>query len=202
VDIETEVVRLRAQGKLQEAAAFVVKAYGPEVLGFLFTMLRDRSEAHDAFGQACEDLWKGLPAFEGRSSMKTWFYTLARNAAYRLRRSPHRRRRVPLSDMSEAIEHVRSRTALHLRSEIKTGIASIRDTLDEADRALLVLRVDRDMSWADIAQVMSEGDCEEAELVRAAARLRQRFRTVKEIIRKRARDLGLIGERMEPDAEQ
>jgi hypothetical protein len=74
--------------------------------------------------------------------------------------------------------------------------------LDDVDRALLVLRVDRRMSWTDIAQVMSGGDCTEAELIRASARLRQRFRTIKETIRKRARELGLLDDRMEPDAKQ
>src|SRR4029078_11462851 len=89
MDIEAELARLRAEGQLKEVASLVIESYGPEVLNFLETMLRDHADSGDAFAQACEDLWKGLPRFEGRASMKTWFYTLARHAAPRLRRSAH-----------------------------------------------------------------------------------------------------------------
>ena len=204
MDVEAEVARLLQAAEFKQAATVVVEAYGPGVLGFLATMLGDQAEASDAFAQACENLWKGLSGFEGRSTVKTWFYTLARNAGLRLRRSPNRPRFVPFSEVSDVIQRVRSRTAQHLRSEIKTGVAAIRDELSVADRALLVLRVDRGMSWLDAAQVMSEAGASDAQLARTAARLRQRFRTVKELIRKRAREIGLLGDgddRIEVDAE-
>jgi len=71
MDVEAELSRLRAEGRLKETASLVIESYGPEVLNFLETMLRDHADAGDAFAQACEDLWKGLPRFEGRSSLKT-----------------------------------------------------------------------------------------------------------------------------------
>ncbi|MGH2901267.1 MAG: RNA polymerase sigma factor, partial [Solirubrobacteraceae bacterium] len=89
MDVEEEIGRLRTAGQLKDVATLAIEGYGPEVLSFLEMMLRDHADASDAFAQACEDLWKGLPRFEGRSSMKTWFYTLARHAASRLRRSTH-----------------------------------------------------------------------------------------------------------------
>lgn len=187
-----EVEQLLGAGKLSELATLVIETYGPEVLGFLATMLRDRADANDAFAQACEDLWKGLPRFDHRSTIKTWFYTLARNAAFRLRRSPHARRRVSIIGVSEVVARVRSRTALYLRSEVKDGVAAIRDELGEADRALLVLRLDRGMSWTAIARVMAGRGGSAADRKRGAARVRQRFQTIKRKIRDRARTLGLL----------
>lgn len=194
MDVEAEIARLRAAGQLREGATLAIENYGAEVLSFLEMMLRDRADSADAFSQACEDLWKGLSRFEGRSSMKTWFYTLARHAASRLRRSVHSDRLVTISEMSDVADRVRSRTRPHLKTEIKVGIAAIRATLDEADRMLLVLRVDRGMSWNDVARVMAnEGDDDsEDEISRAAARLRKRFQSVKETIRERAIATGLI----------
>jgi RNA polymerase sigma-70 factor (ECF subfamily) len=194
MDVESEVARLRAEGRLKEVATLVIERYGPEVLSFLETMFRDHADAGDVFAQACEDLWKGLPRFEGRASIKTWFYTLARHAASRLRRSSHHKRLAPLSDISDVAERVRSRTRPHLKTEIKVGFAQIRASLDESDRMLLVLRVDRGMSWNDVARVMADaedGDSDEA-LARVAARLRKRFQSVKETIRERAIASGLI----------
>jgi len=202
MDVEEQIGRLRTAGQLKDVATLAIEGYGPEVLSFLEMMLRDHADASDAFAQACEDLWKGLPRFEGRSSMKTWFYTLARHAASRLRRSTHPGRHAALSEVTDVAERVRSRTRPHLRTEIKHGFAAIRDALDDDDRMLLVLRVDRAMSWNDIARVMAdESDSDSSEsTARIAARLRKRFQSVKETIRERAIAQGLIPD-IGPDAE-
>jgi RNA polymerase sigma-70 factor (ECF subfamily) len=201
MDVEAEIARLRAAGQLKEVATLAIESYGDEVLSFLEMMLRDHTDASDAFAQACEDLWKGLPRFEGRSSLKTWFYTLARHATSRLRRGAHSGRMDSLSDITDLADRVRSRTRPHLKTEVKVGFAAIRETLDEADRLLLVLRVDRGMSWNDVARVMAEADDSgEDEIPRAAARLRKRFQTVKDTIRARAIATGLIAGG-EPDLE-
>lgn len=202
MDVEEDIGRLRAAGQLKDVATLAIEGYGPEVLSFLEMMLRDHADASDAFAQACEDLWKGLPRFEGRSSMKTWFYTLARHAASRLRRSTHPGRHAALSEITDVAERVRSRTRPHLRTEIKHGFAAIREALDDDDRMLLVLRVDRAMSWNDVARVMAdESDSDSSEsTARIAARLRKRFQSVKDTIRERAIAQGLIPD-IGPDAE-
>lgn len=194
MDVEAEIARLRAAGQLKEVATLAIESYGSEILSFLESMLRDHADAADAFAQACEDLWKGLPRFEGRSSMKTWFYTLARHATSRLRRSVHAGRLAGLSEITDLAERVRSRTRPHMQTEVKVGFAAIRETLDEADRLLLMLRVDRAMSWNDVARVMAseEDDDSDGEIQRAAARLRKRFQSVKDQIRARAIATGLI----------
>lgn len=194
MDVEADVARLRAAGQLKEAATLAIESYGPEVLSFLEVMLRDHADSADAFAQACEDLWKGLPRFEGRAAMKTWFYTLARHAASRLRRTSRPDRLAAVSEITGVAERVRSRTRPYLKTEVKAGFAAIRASLDETDRLLLVLRIDRAMSWNDVARVMADsGDDESDEAVaRVAARLRKRFQTVKESIRERAVEVGLI----------
>jgi RNA polymerase sigma-70 factor (ECF subfamily) len=200
MDVEAEIAQLRAAGQLKEVATLAIDSYGPEILSFLEMMLRNHADASDAFAQACEDLWKGLPRFEGRSSLKTWFYTLARHAASRLRRTSHSGQLVAISEITDVADRVRSRTRPHLRTEVKTGFAEIRAMLDDSDRMLLVLRVDRAMSWNDVARVMledGEDDSDDA-IGRIAGRLRKRFQSVKETIRSRAVATGLIGE-LEPD---
>jgi RNA polymerase sigma-70 factor (ECF subfamily) len=196
VDLEQRIQSTMQAGDLRAAATAAVEGYGPEVLGFLVTMLRDEHDATEVFAQACEDLWTGLPRFEGRSSLRTWFYVLARHASSRLRRSPHRRagRRVGLSEITGVAEGVRTRTLPHLRTEVKDRFAAIRDALPEEDRSLLVLRVDRNMGWNEIARVLSPDDESAEALTRAAARLRKRFQFLKEEIRERARQAGLLGE--------
>jgi RNA polymerase sigma-70 factor (ECF subfamily) len=197
VNVEAELARLRAEGRLSEAATLAIESYGPDVLGFLAAMLRDQITAGDAFAQACENMWKALPKFEGRSTLKTWFYTLARNAAIKLKQSPYDKLRVPLSEISEIADRVRS--AGFLSSGVRSKIAEIREELDEDDRAILVLRVDRAMSWNDVARVV-EGETADADITAAAARMRQRFQTIKKTIRDRALASGLLDDSIEHNA--
>jgi RNA polymerase sigma-70 factor (ECF subfamily) len=197
VDVEAELARLRAEGRLGDVATLAIESYGPDVLGFLAAMLRDQIAAGDAFAQACENLWKALPKFEGRSTLKTWLYTLARNAALKLKAAPYDRMRVPLSEISEVADRVRS--AAYLSSGVQSKIAEIREELDEDDRAILVLRIDRAMSWNDVARVV-EGELAEADVATAAARMRQRFQAIKKIIRDRALASGLLDDSIERNA--
>ena len=196
MNLEDEIQSLRDAGRLRDAATKAVEGYGPEVLGFLVTLLRDENSANEVFSQTCEDLWKGLDRFEGRSSLRTWFYVLARHAAARFRRAPHRRpgRRAGLSEVSEIAERVRSRTQPHLRTEVKDRFAAIRNALPEDDRALLVLRVDRKLSWSEIAHVFSANAEPDETVAQVATKLRKRFERLKGEIRERAREAGLVPE--------
>jgi RNA polymerase sigma-70 factor (ECF subfamily) len=196
MSLEEQIRGLLDKGDLHGAATEAVEGYGPEVLGFLATLVRDPRDASEVFSQTCEDLWTGLARFQGRSSMRTWLYTLARHAAARFRRAPHRRpgRRASLSEASGLAESVRMATLRYLRTDVKDRFAQIRDSLDERDRTLLVLRVDRGMAWKEIATVLSPEDESDEMLDREAARLRKRFQLVKDQIRVRARQAGLLPE--------
>jgi RNA polymerase sigma-70 factor (ECF subfamily) len=193
---ERQVRALVEAGQLSQAATLALDMYGPELMRFLALQLGDDADADDAFGQTCADLWGGLAGFLWRASLRTWMYTLAKNAASRLRRSAHQRpgRHVPISELSEAVERVRSQTALHLRTEAKDLFATIRAQLDPEDRALLLLRVDRELDWKDIAHVLfpEEAARSPQELARVTARLRKRFQAVKAEVRRRATDAGLL----------
>ncbi len=171
-----------------------VERYGPEVYGFLVARLRDEDLANDAFAAACEDLCTTASTFAWRCSMRTWFYKLARSAATRegLRRRRGHVRDVALSDVSELADQVSSRTRDYLRTAVKDGFVALREELDPDDQMLLVLRVDRALDWAEVAEVLADGDLDAAESARAAARLRQRFKTLKEQLRKRAIEVGLV----------
>jgi RNA polymerase sigma-70 factor (ECF subfamily) len=194
VELAEQIESLRRKGNLRGAATKTVEGYGAEVFGFLVTLLRDEGDAAEVFSQTCEDLWVGLARFEGRCSMRTWLYTLARHAAARLRRAPHRRPgcRVALSELSDVAERVRSETLSHLRSSVKDRFAAIRDALGVDERALLVLRVDRGMSWREIANVFSPEDTTPETLRRVETKLRKRFQVVKNEIRARAREAGVL----------
>ncbi len=69
----------------------------------------------------------------------------------------------------------------------------LRQKLPIEDQQVLILRVGNQLSWPEIAIVMSETaeGPEEPDLSREAARLRKRFQLAKERLRVMAREAGL-----------
>ncbi len=171
---------------MDEAATTALRRYGPELLGYLHAVARTAADADELFSRLCEQLWTHLPAFRWESSVRTWAYVVARNllrADARAAAGP-RGRVEGLRDThaSRLAADVRSTTAIHLRTESKDALQRIRERLDPDDRTLLILRVDRQMAWRDIAQVLGSED--ETDPAKAAAVLRKRFERLKVRLRR------------------
>ena len=196
-EYEGEVQRLCGQGRHREAAEIGLRRLGPEVFGFLVGVLRSEDDAQEIFSLFAERFWSNLPGFRWDCSLRTWAYVIARNESHRFRRkevSP-RKKQAPLSEAGELAEVIRSETVSMLKTERRSKLIELRDELDEEDRALLVLRVDRGLEWQDVARAMSgaaAADLEPDELRREAARLRKRFQLLRERLRGLARSRGLI----------
>jgi RNA polymerase sigma-70 factor, ECF subfamily len=188
-DLEAQVGRLLEARNLHGAVAVILPGYGPAVLGYLMGLARDEDRADDVFSQFCEDLWRGLPDFRREASVRTWVYSLAWHAWLRHERDPYRRRGRALAtdELSRLAAEVRSTTAAHVRTEAKDAVARLREQLTPAEQSLLVLRVDRGLSWSEVAEVMSTPD--EPLDPRAAAK---RFERVKDKLRQLAEDAGLL----------
>jgi RNA polymerase sigma-70 factor, ECF subfamily len=183
----------------QRAATLALDSYGPQVLSFLVAQLRSVPEAEEAFSLFAEDLWKGLPSFAFRCSVRGWLYALARHAAARHARGPQRKalRHVPLSHeavLGGLVQHLRSTTHGYQRTEVKDEFRALREQLPHDDQALLILHVDKALAWREIAIVMNDSADmpDDALLDREAARLRKRFERVKAELKLLAIKAGLL----------
>ena len=183
-DLEPEIRAHAQAGRWEEAATCALQGYGGEVLGFLHAVVGEPADAEEVFSAVCEAVWVALPRFRFESTFRTWLYAVARNTARERSRARQRRERrfAELDGNSAAAKvaaHVRSTTAIHLRSETKDRLRAIRDSLSPDDRMLLVLRVDRHMAWDAIARILADGALDPADASRASSRLRKRFERVK-----------------------
>jgi RNA polymerase sigma-70 factor, ECF subfamily len=191
--IDATVRGLLAAGQLELATTRMLEHYGPELFGFLRAIARDDDLAAEAFALASERMWQNLERFRWEASLRTWVYQLARNALYRLRRDPRRRaaNNLPLS-LVQSIEEVRRcPTEPYRRTEIKDMFRTLRESLDPLDHEILVLRLDRSMSWKDIARSLADEDTTETVEQRAAA-FRKRFERAKSQLRELAVEHGLV----------
>ena len=188
-------------GRMDEAASLAIEAYGREIMSFLRARFRSRADAEEAYSQFTEQLWTTMPRFTWRCSMRTWAYALARNVSARHAAAPEQRplRNVPLSlcgMLSKLVEHVRSATHGFRKTDVKDRFRALREQLSPDDQMLLVLRVDREMSWRDVAITMSGDEELDGEaLEREAARLRKAFERVKRELKAMAEREGLLPSR-------
>lgn len=198
IDIEDEARALVAAGRLEPAVAAIVRGYGPELLTYLVAVARSETDGSDAFSEAIVDVWRGLPTFRWESSLRTWCYTVARRALARLYRAPARRRQVALAseELEALVAEVRTQTATAARTDAKDGLRALREELTPDEQTILILRVDRNLPWRDVARILADDEApSEAVLVRRAAALRKRFEAIKATLRDKARTAGLRSER-------
>ena len=69
----------------------LVAPHRPELHAHCYRMVGSLHDADDALQDTLLRAWRGLPRFEGRSSLRTWLYTIATNASLELlRKRPDR----------------------------------------------------------------------------------------------------------------
>jgi RNA polymerase sigma-70 factor (ECF subfamily) len=156
----------------------VIRDYGPELLGYLTAIMRNDDWARDVFAQFCENMWRGLPAFRRECSVRTWCYVLAWNAGRRFDRDEYRRRvrRLETSEVGKLAQQV---TSMSLR--VDRGVAErLRASLDPYEQTLLILRVDRGLSWDEVTCVLSspEDPVNKDALKKRFERVKARLRTL------------------------
>jgi len=190
VDLEGRIRLALLRRDLDAACSEAMRGYGPQILSYLRAVVRDPEGADEVFSQFCEDVWRGLAGFRGESSVRVWAYKLAWHAASRYARDPYRRRRQRLGTTlaSRLAESVMS--TADLRVEKRAGeMEKLRELLAPEERALLVLRVDRELSWREVAQALASDEGPDAP---DEAALRQRFRRLREKLARLAREEGLL----------
>lgn len=193
---EQEIRHAWERGDFATVTTMAIEGLGPEILGVLAVQLRSAADAAEVFSLFTENLWRGLPDFQWRCTLRAWAHRIARNAAVRWAtagaRRPERNLSLERAGVFEIAERVRSSTLDHLRTEVKSEFRRLREELAEPDQMLLILRIDKSMEWRDIAAVLADDDLAADALERESARLRRRFHSLTEKLRELARERGLL----------
>ncbi len=181
--IDAAVSQALSRGDTRRAVEVLWRAYGAEVFGWLVAV-HGPIDAADMNGGLALSLVRAMKTFRGESSARTWLYQVARNEARQFKRRQRRQRALhtPLANHPSAEERAAEEPS---REGQRRTLDELRASLDEEDRSLLVLRVDRGLSYADVARVML-GAARDDEVARGAVRLRQRVHDLSLKLRKLA----------------
>jgi RNA polymerase sigma-70 factor, ECF subfamily len=80
-----------AQRGDEDAFGRLVAPYRRELHAHAYRMLGSAADAEEALQDALLGAWRGLARFEGRSSLRSWLYTITTNASFKaIRRRPKR----------------------------------------------------------------------------------------------------------------
>ena len=185
---EARVTELLAAGDVRGAAVGTIQLLGPQMLGYLRSILRDEGDVSDAFSVFAENVWRGLSSFRHECSLTVWAYKLAWTAALNVRDTAWKRlgRRLETTEASELAEELRSSTVVLVERQHQ-GLDALRETLTPEEQTLLALRVDQELSWAEVATVLGAN----GQTVDPAT-IRKRFERLKDRLATRARELGLL----------
>lgn len=170
---------LLAAAQAGDEVAFerLTAGYRKELTAYCYRMLGSPHDAEDALQESLLGAWRGLAAFEGRSSLRTWLYRIATNVCLRLGARRPRRIQSPdygpsWRDTAELGEPVISRAwlepwpdeppasepdpaASYLRREsVELAFVAALQHLPANQRAVLILRDVLEYSAAKTAEML------------------------------------------------
>jgi len=190
---EAEIRQLVEQGDIGGATEGAIGLYGPELYGFIQATVLNHTLADEIFQDVSISIWRYIENFRWQASLRTWVYTIARNACRQALKHPTRTRERHLyTDEANAIPARVTQTATDIwrRREAKHWLWDVITTFDPEERSIITLRIIQRMEWVDIARVLGEEDDEEgveldeATLKRRSAALRKRYERIKARLKK------------------
>ena len=149
--------------------AKLVAPYRRELHAHCYRMLGSVHDADDALQETLLGAWKGRSGFEGRSSLRSWLYTIATNASLRILAGRHRRElpggsgngndpREPLAEPLPEAVWVEPYPDELLRYEDREGVElayiAALQLLAPNQRAALILREVLDFSARETAEIL------------------------------------------------
>lgn len=154
---------LLEQAQRGDQAAFgeLVQLYEKKVYALTLRMCKNPDDAAEAAQEAFLAAWQGLKFFRGESSFSTWLYRLASNASVDLLRREQRHRSAagPSLNDEETYADVPSDApdpqTLAERSELRQQIEAGLRALTPEHREVLILREMHQLSYDEIARVLS-----------------------------------------------
>ena len=146
-----ELVR---QERCDEAVTLLLPAFRRKVFGLAYSFLRERAAAEDVTQEVFIKVWRALPGFDGRASLATWIYTIARNASLSALRA--RRPQASLSDpeVMEAVEGTDAVPSAEVAAE-RAAILRLLDQLPTKQRQVIMLFYMEGQSHEEVATMLA-----------------------------------------------
>ena len=149
--VELDLIRRLQQGSADAFDALYDK-FGDSVWRLCYRMSRNSADAEDLAQEVWFTVWRKVGTFRCESGFRTWLYKIASNVCLQWIRKTHDRATCPMEE-SRMGSSVGTETDVIARDgvgRLLEAMAGLPQTL----RLPLVLRVDEELSYAEIAEVL------------------------------------------------
>lgn len=171
----------RARGGDRDALEAVLASVAPAIHRFGLRMCKNAHDADDILQDALIDITRHLGDFEGRSSLSSWAFTIARTACSRRRRGLKNRPALGEDHLAETEDHAPTPEAQAADRELTAALARALDELSDEHREVILLRDIEGLSAPEAAASLQISvDALKSRLHRARAALRTALRPVLE----------------------
>lgn len=153
-----DVLALCASGEVRAAVGRLMQRHGDAVYRYCSRQLRDATLAEDAYQQVFIAVYRDLCRFEGRSTVRTWVFAIARHRVRGAAKARARRERsvVELAKVGDLHDPRPSPLeSLEQTRLLERVIARVHE-LPESTRDMLVLRYKEGFTFQKIAAVRGE----------------------------------------------
>ena len=146
---------LEAHGRGDYAAVLdgLMQRYRQKVVNLSFSILREPALAQDTAQLAFMKLWRALPRFDGRASLSTWLYVIARNTCLAELRKQGRVVSVDPTDFDDVADDAAEHASVDA-AEAACDVARLLDNLAEPYRRVVVLFYLEERSCESVAQLL------------------------------------------------
>jgi RNA polymerase sigma-70 factor (ECF subfamily) len=153
-DPDQDIAELIARGAVAAALHALMERHGVGVYRYCRSALRDQALADDVHQQVFLDAFRDLHRFRGRSTLRTWLFSIARNRV--LDTAKARRRRQARSDFTRPGTATDPSPLLGRRlhdERLDEALASSLDEIDPDVRTAVLLHFQQGFTFEEIATI-------------------------------------------------
>jgi RNA polymerase sigma-70 factor (ECF subfamily) len=137
-----------------EAIALLLPAFRRKVFGLAYSFLRDREAAEDVTQEVFIKVWRALPGYDGRASLSTWIYTIARNASVSALRARRPQSSLGDPEVMQAVEAINPVPPADVMAE-RAAILRLVDQLPTKQRQVIMLFYMEEQSHEEVATMLA-----------------------------------------------
>ena len=145
---DEDVEKLLQERQYKTAFEILLSRYQKRVFHLAYSIMKEPARAEEVAQDAFAKLWQGLRLYDGRASLSTWLYTIARNTALSSARAESHRRTVSLQ--TDEIPEIRAPEPGLQQIELKQLI----ERLPEIQEQVITLFYLEDHSVEDVAGML------------------------------------------------
>src|SRR6202161_4538300 len=149
------------------AYTWLVGEFQRPVYGLVYRMVSDPADAADTTQEVFLKVFRGMKHFHGESSLKTWIYRIALHEAANRRRwwFRHKAQETPIDPIAHGehdysgeerlVDRGESPFEKFAHTEVRAAVEQALRQVSEPYRTALILRDQEEMSYEEIAEVLS-----------------------------------------------